>query len=196
MTASKALKMSLITVMIFTLLSFDLPTGWYAAGSSSSLYKMGIDKGAGEDGKNAATIKSKAKKISGFGTLMQACSAESYRGKRIRMSGLMKTEDVKRWAGLWLRVDDKFSDNYLSFDNMKSGKIDRSIKGTTAWKRYEIVLDVPVNSSNLAYGALINGTGQIWFDQIQFEVVDLSVPTTGKDEFRTFKEPVNLDFED
>jgi hypothetical protein len=53
------------------LLSFDLPAGWFAAGSKPKSYEMGIDKGAGQDGKNAATIKSIEKMIKGFGTLMQ-----------------------------------------------------------------------------------------------------------------------------
>jgi hypothetical protein len=44
---------------------------------------------------------------------------------------------------------------------------------------------------------LLVGTGQIWFDDIKFEVVDNSVPTTGKEKegLMPSKEPVNLDFE-
>jgi hypothetical protein len=158
---------------------------------------MGIDKGAGQDGKNAATIKSTAKKIKGFGTLMQNCLPDKYLGKRVRMTGLVKTQDVSHWAGLWFRIDEKGSTKSLGFDNMKDGKKDRSIRGTTDWTKYEIVLDVPLNSSNLAYGALLVGTGQIWFDDIKFEVVDNTVPTTGKgkEEMMPNKEPVNLDFE-
>lgn len=184
--------------MTITLLSFDLPKSWFKAGSDPKSYDMGIDEGAGQDGKNAATIKSTAKKIRGFGTLMQDCLPENYLGKRVRMTGMVKTKDVSDWAGLWFRVDEKRSDNPLSFDNMKDGKKDRSIKGTTDWTKYEIVLDVPLNSSNLAYGALLVGTGQIWFDKIKFEVVDNTVPTTGKDNGAMMpnKEPVNLDFEE
>jgi hypothetical protein len=80
---------------------------------------------------------------------------------------------------------------------MHDGKKNRSIKGTTDWTRYEIVLDVPANASNLAYGALLVGTGQIWFDDIKFEIVDKSVPTTGEssEHLMPGKEPVNGDFE-
>lgn len=158
---------------------------------------MGIDNGAGQNGKAAATIKSTAKKINGFGTLMQICLPNNYLGKRVRMSGLLKTQDVTDWAGLWFRVDEKGTNTSSGFDNMKDGKKDRSVKGTTDWMRYEIILDVPLNTSNLAYGALLSGTGQIWFDDIQFEVVDNTVPTTGKgkEEMMPNKEPFNLDFE-
>jgi len=193
----KILTVVLFIAMTVTIFSFDLPTGWFKAGSDPKSYDMGIDKGAGLDGKNAATIKSNQKKINGFGTLMQDCLPDNYLGKRVRMSGMLKTQDVSDWSGLWFRIDQKGSDKTLGFDNMHDGKKDRSIKGTTDWTKYEIVLDVPLDASNLAYGALLVGTGQIWFDDIKFEVVDNSVPTTGKEKegLMPSKEPVNLDFE-
>lgn len=196
-TAKKLLTGVLLLSITATLFSFDLPTGWLIAGSHPKSYDMGIDKGAGQNGKAAATIKSTAKKINGFGTLMQICLPDNYLGKRVRMSGLLKTKDVADWAGLWFRVDEKGTNKSSGFDNMKDGKTDRSVKGTTDWTRYEIVLDVPLNTSNLAYGALLSGTGQIWFDEIKFEVVDHTVPITGKgkEELMPNKEPVNLDFE-
>jgi hypothetical protein len=193
----KILTVVLFIAMTVTIFSFDLPTGWFKAGSDPKSYDMGIDKGAGLDGKNAATIKSNQKKINGFGTLMQDCLPDNYLGKRVRMSGMLKTQDVSDWSGLWFRIDQKGSDKTLGFDNMHDGKKDRSIKGTTDWTKYEIVLDVPLDASNLTYGALLVGTGQIWFDDIKFEVVDNSVPTTGKEKegLMPSKEPVNLDFE-
>lgn len=165
---------------------------------STKSYEMGLDKGAGPNGGNAATIKSKGKNIKGFGTLMQNCLPDSFLGKRVRLSGLVKTKDLTDWAGLWFRVDAKGSDFPLGFDNLKNGKTDRSISGTTDWTKYEIVLDVPLNASNLAYGALISGNGQIWFDELKFEIVGKDVPTTGKgkEELMPQQEPVNLDFED
>ena len=181
---------------IFT--SFDEAKDWFAAGSKPKSYEMGVDKNAGHDGKNAATIKSKDKKIKNdFGTLMQDCLPEKYLGKRVRMSGYMKTQDVSEWSGFWFRVDQPNSNATLSFDNMHDGKKDRSVKGTTPWTKYEIVLDVPLKASNLAYGALLSGTGQIWFDGIKFEIVDNSVPTTGMDDNAMMPNnaPSNLDFE-
>ena len=187
----------LFIAMTVTLLSFDLPTGWFKAGDKPNSYDMGIDKGAGQNGTNAATIKSIDKKIDGFGTLMQNCLPDNYIGKRVRMSGFLKTKDVSDWSGFWLRIDQKDSQETLGFDNMHDGKKDRSIKGTTDWTKYEIVLDVPLKASNIAYGALLVGTGQIWFDNLKFEVVDNTVPTTGSgsESMMPLKEPTNLDFE-
>lgn len=94
---------------------------------------MSIAKGAGKDGKNAATIKSIDKKIDGFGTLMQDCLPGKYIGKRIRMTGLLKTKDVSDQAGLWLRIDTKTPVKAAVFDNMHDGKKNISVKVTTDW---------------------------------------------------------------
>jgi hypothetical protein len=187
-----SLKIALVAGLI-VLCSFDIPSGWFVAGSKPKSYSMGIDKGSGQNGTNAATIKSIDKNFTGFGTLMQQCLPTAYLGKRVRMTGYLKSEKVVQWAGLWLRVDQEGSTQSLAFDNMS----DRPIKGTTAWTKCEIVLDVPSNASKLAYGALLSGTGQIWFDDIQFEVVDNTVPVTsgGSKNNATLDGPTNLDFE-
>lgn len=197
---TKILKGVLLFGVAALLMSFDLPTGWFKAGDKPNSYDMGIDKGAGQDGKNAATIKSIDKTIKGFGTLMQNCLPGKFLGKRVRMTGYMKTKDVSDWAGFWLRIDTKEGEKNIPFDNMHDGKKDRSVKGTTEWTKYEIVLDVPLSTEELAYGALLSGTGQIWFDNITFEIVDNSVNTTGisvpsTEEPVIPSEPINLDFE-
>ena len=116
MTIVKKLLTGLLFIaMTITLFSFDLPTGWFKAGSDPKSYDMGIVKGAGQDGKNTATIKSTAKKIKGFGTLMQNCLPDNYLGKRVRMTGMVKTQEVSDWAGLWLRVDEKIGQGNWAF---------------------------------------------------------------------------------
>ena len=172
---------SIAVSLAFFLLAFEIPEGWFKAGSKPKSYDMGIDTASGQNGSNASTIKSIDKEIPGFGTLMQNSSPADYLGRRIRMTGNLKTKDVSSWAGLWLRVDKKGSQKPLAFDNMLNGKSDRSITGTTDWNQYEIVLDVPLAASNIAYGALLSGTGQIWFNDIKFEIVDSTIATTGKE---------------
>jgi hypothetical protein len=202
MAQKKLATNALLIVVPLVLFSFVLPAGWFMEGSKPKSYDMGIDKGAGKDGKNAATIKSIDSSIDGFGTLMQDCLPGKYRGKRIQMTGWLKSKDVSEWAGLWLRIDTKISVKAATFDNTHDGKNDRSLKGTTDWKKYVIVLDVPDSASNIAYGFLLVGTGQVWADNISFEIVSSDIQTTGVEmetERSTYSshqtEPVNLDFE-
>lgn len=181
--------------LLFSDGNYDLPVGWGIAGSKPNSYLMGIDKGAGQDGKNAATIKSVDAVIDGFGTLMQEIKPGKFLGKRVRLTGFIKTENVKSWTGFWLRVDQEGSDKSLSFDNMR----ERPIKGTTVWTKYDIVLDVPANASAISYGAMLVGKGQIWFDNLTLEIVDESIKKTGNFESKAqptkLDEPTNLDFE-
>jgi len=82
---------------------------------------------------------------------MQQISAEQYRGNRLRLSGYVKAEDVKAWAGLWMRVDKENS--VMAFDNTQ----DRAIKSTTGWQKYEVVLDV---DTGIAFGILLTGVAE------------------------------------
>lgn len=170
------------------LMSFDIPKGWFKDGTAADSYEMGIEKGMGQNGANAATIKSIDTTINGFGTLMQSFKPDEFVGKRVRMSGYIKTKDVVQGADLWMEVDNVLSDEPASFDNMR----DRTVKGTTDWTKYEIVLDVPEDADNISFGAALYGTGQMWFDRISFQIVDDSVLTTGPNQQSA---PTNLSFE-
>jgi hypothetical protein len=74
----------------------------------------------------------------------------------------------------------------------------RKIKGSTDWMPCEIIVDVPKNATNIAYGALLSGGGQLWFDNLTFEVVDKSVKPTipYKKENAPQDQPTNLSFEE
>lgn len=77
----------------------------------------------------------------------------------------------------------------------------RPIKGSIDWARHEIVLDVPKESGDIAFGVLLAGTGQVWVDDFRFEVVGNDVPTTGGNPGQPPRrpeapeQPANLDFE-
>lgn len=168
-----------LTVALFSIFSFTIPDGWFVTGNKYRSYDIGTAVSEGKDGKNCATIQSKEKRIRGFASLMQTASATKFLGKRLKMSGYLKVQDVKKYAGFWLRLDsynEKHKYKMLGFDNMSN----RKINGNIGWTKYEIVLDVPVETTKIAYGALLFGTGKIWFDDITFEIVDETVPTTNQ----------------
>jgi hypothetical protein len=43
---------------------------------------------------------------------------------------------------------------------------------------YQLVLDVPESSTNLAFGIMLMGRGRLWVDDIEFEVVGTDVEVT------------------
>ena len=168
------------------------PEGWFMAGSKPAAYVTGIDSQDPYNGHASAYLKSNQATVDGFGTLMQQFKADQYLGKRVRFSAFVKSEGLKDWAGLWMRVDKGSgqSTKTLAFDNMQ----DRPIKGTTAWQNYEVVLDVPEDASGIFFGILLSSTGSVWLNSANFEVVPTSIPTTGKIQALP-DTPKNLDFQ-
>jgi len=148
--------------------------GWFEAGSKPDLYEIGKDEIVKYNNESSMYLKSTSDVKDGFGTIMKQISPDEYIGKRIRMTGMIKSENVGDWAGMWMRVDGPDYGKSLQFDNMYN----RPIKGTNDWTKYEIVLNVPENSTNIAYGVLVHGNGRVWLVNPVFEEVGNDVPTT------------------
>ena len=167
------------------------PNGWFAAGSRPRDYTMSVDRDTAHSGKASAHVKSIAAKPAGFGTLMQTFKADAFRGKRVSMSGYVRSKDLSEWAGLWMRVDGPRSET-LAFDNMQK----RPIKGTTDWTKYEIVLEVPAHAEQISWGLLVSGPGEAWMDDLKLDVVGNARATTAPKPAKAVPEaPANLDFE-
>jgi len=165
----------------------DLPKGWFRAGSTPAAYDMGVQAGDRHPGDRNAYIRS-LPKDGGFGTLMQTIDASAYRGKRMRLSGYLRARDATS-AAMWMRLDGS-GQRVVGFDNMG----DRSLHGSTDWKRCEIVLDVPDSARTIAFGFLLEGKGEVLADDFRLEEVGKDVPVTGKGEPALPVAPVNLDF--
>lgn len=176
----------------------QIPKGWFKTGMNPTEYEIKIDKGTTKDGNPSLLIESlNPKDEKDIGNLMQVISANNYLGKRLRLSGEIKTEKVDAAACLWMRVDgEKIGQNNpsLSFDNMFT----RAPKGTTDWKKYEIVLDVPASAKTINFGLMLIKTGKAWFSNLKIEEVGTDVPVTGAADMMKHlaKQPVNLNFEE
>jgi hypothetical protein len=172
------------------------PSGWILTGSNPTAYQVGTAPQGGQSRGPAGFIRSKQDSISGFGTLMQTINAADYRGRRVRFSALVRSENVANWAGLWMRVDGPPNADgkpkLLAFDNMMK----RPITATTGWTRHDVVLDVPVAAEKIAFGILLNGTGAAWLDGVSLDAVSDAVPVTARtpEESQLPNAPKNLNF--
>jgi hypothetical protein len=165
------------------------PAGWLLSGTEPSAYEMQRDTVVTHAGKPSGRMTSTLT-AKGFGTMMQCLDPAEYAGKRIRFSGWVRCRDVRRWAGLWMRVDAAGSPPpTLAFDNMQ----DRPIQGTRDWTRYEVVLDVAKEAKAICFGVLLDGPGTLWLSDVAFEPVVTSVPTTNRN-MTMNRTPANLDF--
>lgn len=108
-----------------------------------------------------------------FGTLLQRVDAEPYRGKRIRLSGRVRSRPGAgpNGAQLWLRVDRTGNAPGVPygrgfFDNMK----DRPVT-SRAWTNVEIVGPVADDASTLVLGLLLSGKGEMEADDLHIDVL-------------------------
>ena len=167
---------------------------WLITGTAPDKYKTGIDRTVFHTGTASAFIQSEEEEFvpDEYVTIMQQFRAERFLGKRVRFSAFVKALEVEGWAGLWLRLDGKFSVT-LKLDNMQN----RPIKGTINWNLYSCVLDVPEETELINIGILLTGKGRVWLDDVSFQEVDRTVPVT---DFEIQKEypdyPENLTFEE
>jgi len=181
------------------------PNGWILSGSNPGDYKTGLDNLNPQHGQKCGFIESTVTDPSGFTTLMQQCNVKDFKGKRIKMTGFIKTTDADQGGMMWIRIDDFDKKIMADFDNME----DRPITGNSDWTKCEIIFDVPDVKCLLSFGFMLAGSGKIWFDNLTFETVDASVDKTAyllnkaiPDEMLSRvpevipeKAPANLDFE-
>jgi hypothetical protein len=164
--------------------------GWFSASSNPGGYDMGVDHTVKFRGSASGFVRAKTEGALGFGTLMQIFKATGYRGKRVRLTAIVRTEQAIQ-AGLWMRID--LPEGRLgAYDNMG----DRPIRGTTPWMRYTVVLDVPSDANELAFGLLLAGGGTAWIDDVKLQTVDQTVAVTALPPQDYPERPLNLDFED
>ena len=168
------------------------PTGWGGGGKGYELTSS-PDARTGESCGQIQSIAEEQNPV--FGTFtngIRGASLEDYHGKRVRLSGYLRSDmEAKAWAGMWMRVD--VESKSVAFDNMNS----RPVKGKTDWTEYSVVLDVPETTTNINYGFLISGRGTLWGDDLKIEVVGNigeGPETTGAGEVKSASD--NLDFEE
>lgn len=165
----------------------ELPKGWFTSGSAPDSYDFGVRPGDRHPGDRNAYIRAQPQPH-GFATLMQTIKADAYRGKRLRLSAYLRTRAADS-AAMWMRIDAP-GQRGVGFDNMGP----RALRGDTAWKRYEIVLDVAPNAQAIAFGFLLEGKGEIAADEFRLEEVGKDVPVTGIGSPAYPSAPSNLDF--
>jgi len=96
-------------------------------------------------------------------------AADSYHGKRIRISTKLKTSAVDR-ASCTLAV---WNDSRVlqSADGT-------SRSGSGAWQDCSVVMQIPDSATRLRIGFYLRGTGEVWADQFNLEEVGRDVQET------------------
>jgi len=187
---------------------------WGLRGTAPEDFEVTADRELRTTGQSSIAISSA--RSEGWGTLYQFADAVPMRGKRIELTADIRSRDVARNAGLYVRID-AADGTALALDNMWYGYGDggqdggirnRSLSGDNEWTTTTIVIDVPADAHALSYGLYLDGPGKAWLDDAHFEVVSNDTPITGFVQTPSMLEPMarfrlgkappaptNLDFE-
>jgi RNA polymerase sigma factor (sigma-70 family) len=127
------------------------PAGWSCRGSD---YVFAVDGAVRHGGNRSCRIEARSPDPTGYAMMSQLIRADDYRGRRIRLSGFAKSAKLTGTASLWMRIDG--DRELLAIDKT----IQQAVRGTSDWRRLEIVLDVPEPSKLIRFAALVEGTGK------------------------------------
>jgi hypothetical protein len=150
------------------------PPHWFVSGQDSARatkeYSGVVDHTIAYKGSGSGLLKSTSN-AAHDGTLMQASSAVAYRGKSLKIQAFLRSREVAQRAGLWIRADD-VNGTTVAFRNCFSPLAPQSfVVGNTDWRAVELSVDVPDSAVALSYGVQIVGTGEVWIDNITFDVI-------------------------
>lgn len=166
----------------FEILQNGKAKGWNT--TSAEGYHVVFDKNIKQHGDVSASIESIGES-SGYKALSYKIPA-NFGGKKIKISGYIKTENVSGgWAGLWMRIDPN-----IAFDNMKS----RGVTGTNDWKKYTIELDLSPLTETIFVGGMLVGSGKMWVDNLKITVNGKAIEKAPKKEFTKPQMDKKFDF--
>ncbi len=157
-----------------------MPSAWSYGNSSPTSYEWASDDAVKRSGQRSLRIRAIGDAPAGFGGVTQ-CIRTPKNASVVRYSGYLKTEKasaaVGEGAGLWIRIANEEDTDDIAFDNMHSRHEpgtpetmeDRRLHGDTDWTRQEIELKIPKERGRTCFGALMDGPGTFWADDLKIE---------------------------
>lgn len=147
--------------------------GWVLTGTRPDAYEIRCDEVFTDCAVPILRTRAFKSEPFGMGSLTHSEGAETWRGRRVEVRAELRGGAVDGWAGLWMRVDGP-EGRVLAFDNMQN----RALRGTSSFKWYSVVLDVPLDAQKVTFGVLLHGPGAVFIRELVFEEVDVNVSST------------------
>jgi len=100
-------------------------------------------------------------------------SSSTLYGKHVRVTGWLKTKDVRGWASAFVIILG-LDGRHLQYDDMSN----RPIRGTAGWQQVEFVTDLPDEACIIYFGPDLYGPGELWGDDFQINLAPRDTPST------------------
>jgi hypothetical protein len=158
----------------FLNLGFELgmrgrPYAWAVRGSG---FEFTLDTNVHQSGSQSFRIENVNAPRGVLATASQTFPVKLVRGKRVHVSGWIRTANARDGAAaLWWRVDG--SNGTLSLDN---SPLPGPPPGNCEWTRYEFDRDVSPAATSVSWGVFFRGSGTAWFDTVEITIDGIPVP--------------------
>ena len=149
----------------FEKINNGIPVNWHNINTGdTSNYKVFVDSLNAKSGKYAAGIEFTGSSLS-YKTITFVLP-NNYEGKKITISGYIKTEGITEgYAGLRSVI------NHINGFDIIARDDKTRISGTTDWKKYEMALNLnPANTSYIMFDGILSGNGKMWLDNIKITI--------------------------
>lgn len=155
------------------------PIGWRLYfGPQNDDYVVQLDSSVVKEGKYSLSISSPTiNENKTFGLCSYSIPAK-FSGRKIKLTGFLKTENVAGNALLWLRVDGKTKTISYAANTQP-----HPVQGTTDWKEYTVELPNSTNAQNIVIGASLAGSGKIWIDDFHLYIDDKPIESAPQGKF-------------
>jgi hypothetical protein len=162
---------SLLLLFACTVYAADVP-GWRHVGSARDDFDIFLDRDVHHGGQISGRIECLKNTSKGTGTLEQDFRPDEYLKKRIRISAWTRGENAGR-VMIYGRAENG-AGQVISFGN----SLDHAIRGTLDWRKQEVVINVPEQTTVIQVGLILVEKGKAWIDDILIEEVDKKVRLT------------------
>lgn len=135
-------------------------TKWIFASSDPASYKAGGDAPSATYPLGLLWLSSVSN--TGFGYTVGTIPVAKYRGKHVRLTGVLQAGGVNKGGVAWMVVSGP-KGKVESQDYM----LDRSLQGTTDWTPFAIRLDVPQEARAITFGLFLRGSGRLWATNLE-----------------------------
>jgi len=102
-----------------------------------------------------------------FAILKGAFDVQAYRGRQVRVTGFIETEDVSGGVSLWAGLDPARGASPLATSHMVSGMM----HGTNGWTPFSVLVDVPITGHSAHLDVLLKGRGAVWLGGLGVRVL-------------------------
>jgi erythromycin esterase len=148
---------------------------WQLISTDPLAYESDYDTRVAHSGRTSLYLQSLKSAPAGNGWVEQSIQPGNYLGTRVRFSAYLRTDNVAGSAGLLISTDET---EFQTWPSAPAAAI--QVDGTREWQRYSMELDLPRVTTTLYYGVVLSGTGKLWLDDVQLEIVAMATPTPSR----------------